>query len=197
HEGTIWAGATSGLHRFRKPVVQVMATIFRHISGTPGVVFVDSRNNVWISPGDKLGASRINANDGAWQTIERRGTDYTYFAIAEDRTGRIWLSNFYEIGYVANNRFSPVHDESDASISKVWQFQRDARGELWAVSEGVGVYQITPGPPHLVVRSPRAETNFLVSDRFGIWIKVGNPVGVEQHLDGDIQFFPENDPDDF
>src|SRR5262249_5517494 len=55
-EGTIWAGATSGLHRFRKPMVQAMPNVFRHLTGVPGFVFVDSRDNVWIAPGDKVGA---------------------------------------------------------------------------------------------------------------------------------------------
>ncbi len=54
----------------------------------------------------------------------------------------------------------------------------------------VGVYRITPGPPRLVVPSKEASADFLVSDRFGVWISRRGENGVEQHLDGRTNVFP-------
>jgi signal transduction histidine kinase/ligand-binding sensor domain-containing protein len=194
-EGTIWTGSPSGLHRYRKPMVRSMPDVSRHLTGVPRFVYVDSRDDVWIAPGENLGASRMNASAGTWQTIERRGTDWPYGAVGEDGAGRIWLSNFRDIGYIVNGTFAPVQDESHTSIANVWAFQRDGRGQLWALAEGVGLYHVAPGAPRLVIRSPHASTRFLVSERFGIWISVDSPAGVEQHLDGSTQFFPTDDAD--
>jgi signal transduction histidine kinase/ligand-binding sensor domain-containing protein len=187
-EGTIWAGATSGLHRFRKPMVQVMRAVSSHLAGVPNFVFSDSHDGLWFAPGIGGGVSRIGSDGGIAQTVAGR----FYRASGEDRLGRIWLSDDRDIGYVADGRFVRVRDAAHVSVRGVYAFSQDARGDLWAVADGVGVYRVMPGPPRLVIESPRAASRFLVSARSGIWVGIRS--GVEQHIDGRTNVFPDNSP---
>jgi len=188
-EGTVWAGSPSGLHRFRRPMVQVMGSV-RNFSTVPYFVLVDSRQALWTSPTEREGVTRVSPNGGTLQFAEGQRTRFV--AIGEDETGRVWLSNAQDIGYVANRRFVSAHAAAKGAVSGVWAFTQDRRGHLWALADGVGVYRVTPGPPRLVVPSPRAASRFLVSARFGTWIAM-NDGGVEQHVDGRINVFPDHD----
>ncbi len=188
-EGTIWAGATSGLHRFRRPLVQVMGSV-PSFAAVPSFVFVDSRQAVWTGPSERDGVARIDPNGGTLHLEKRQGRRFV--AIGEDEVGRVWLSSRQDIGYVDNGRFVVVHDAANTSVRNVWAFNQDTRGHLWALANGVGLYRITPGPPRLVVASSGAVARFLVSERFGTWI-ARNDGGVEQHIDGRTHVFPDDD----
>ena len=59
-EETVWVGATTGLHRFRKPSIQVLPSQERFLGGAPAFAFVDSQDHVWISPAPNRGVSRVN-----------------------------------------------------------------------------------------------------------------------------------------
>jgi signal transduction histidine kinase/ligand-binding sensor domain-containing protein len=185
-EGSIWAGATSGLHRFRKPTVQLVRGPAD--SGQPWFVFVDAHTNLWL--GGTLGASRLNPERRLEPSVTPRGP---YAAIGQDEKGTIWLSNEEAIGYVANGKFVTVSDATGAPIVAVDAFTQDEQGHLWALSNGVGVYRVTPGPPRLVAASPRAETRFLVSQRSGIWLALASG-GVEQHFNGRVNTLANLNP---
>lgn len=183
-EGAIWAGATSGLHRFRKPTVQFA----RLPRGQPLLVFADSRRHVWTA--NTRHAHRLSPDDATQPTLNIPGS---YFAIGEDENGTIWLSDESTIGYVADGRFVPVSDVTGKPVVKIDAFARDERGHLWAVADGIGVYRVTPGPPRLVAASPNAAYRFLVSARSGIWLGLRSG-GLEQHDDGRTNAFPPPNP---
>jgi signal transduction histidine kinase/ligand-binding sensor domain-containing protein len=188
-EGTIWAGATTGLQRFRKPVVHLLAAASRRLSSTPTFLFVDSRENIWVGPGEKHGVDHSRAN-GTWASVAEQGHDY--WAIGEDESGRIWLSNTQDIGYVANEQFVKVRDAANARVRQVSSFMQDEHGQLWAMAIGIGVYRVTPGPTRLMIESSAASSRFLVSNRFGTWLARAKG-GAEQHLNGRSTVFPFTD----
>jgi len=181
-EGTIWAASGVGLHRFRTPMVKTAPAASRYLTGTPGFVFVDSRADLWLSPGADMEAVRVSPADGRGHAVRTR-EGASPDAVGEDATGRIWLSDGFNIGYVDRGRFVPVRDAGNAPIANVWALQTDAAGRLWALAEDVGLYQVTPGPPKLVIRTPDAGVRFLVSSRFGTWIGLSRGA-LEQHIDG-------------
>ena len=187
-EGTLWAGATSGLHRFRRPIAQL--TGGSAAIGQPWFVFVDSSTNLWI--GTQRGTFRLDQQNGSERPVIPRDS---YSAIGEDEKGTIWLSNEKMIGYVANGRFITVPDVTGAPVAEVHAFTRDEQGHLWALAHGIGVYRVTPGPPRLVAASPGARYRFLVSQRTGIWLALRSG-GVEQHVNGRVNTFPNPDPAD-
>ncbi len=175
-EGAIWVGATSGLHRFRKPTLQFAQLPIG--SGMPWSVFADSHANLWTATGNST--HRSNLEDGTVRTLNGR-----YAAVGEDQTGSVWLSNEKAIGYVVNGTFVAVADDMGKPIANVFAFRQDHRGRLWALARGVGVYRVTPGPPRLTAASQRASVRFLVSERSGIWIGLAGG-GIEQHVDDRI-----------
>lgn len=189
-EETVWVGTSMGLHRYRRPLVRLLPSVSRQVRAAPLFVFVDSKENVWISPGHDGGVSRID-RDGASTSVAPHG--HAYWAIGEDEIGRIWLSDTSNIGYVENGRFVTVRDASDAPVKAVSSFKRDGRGHLWALSREVGVYRLTPEPPRLMIASPQANGDFLISDRSGIWVGLDTG-GVEQHVDGRRNLFPDDQP---
>jgi signal transduction histidine kinase/ligand-binding sensor domain-containing protein len=179
-EGSIWAGAPSGLHRFRKPMVQLM----QGLAAQPLFVFVDSHTNVW--QGSVRGTSRLDLANRLDHPVTPSDS---YDAIGEDERGTIWLSNRKAIGYVENGRFVTVSDAAGAPVVDVHAFTQDEQGHLWALAEGVGAYQVTPGPPRLVAASPRARDRFFVSRRSGISLALDSG-GVEQHRNGRVTTLP-------
>ena len=185
-EGAIWLGATDGLHRFRKPTVQIMQLSTEH--GVPSSVFVDSHENLWT--GSSSAVSYSNLNDGTAHSVTPPGG---YWAIGEDEKGTVWLSNRNAIGYVVNGAFVAVSDEMGKPIAKVDAFKQDHLGHLWALSKRAGVYRVTPGPPRLILASPRAFDRFLVSERSGTWIGIDSG-GVEQQINGRTNTFPRPNP---
>lgn len=189
-EGSVWVGASTGLHRFRKPVAQPVPGISEHLQGSPAFVFVDSRDDVWISPGPAGSVSRLHAASGIWTSVKPH--EHVFWAIGEDATGRIWLSNTYDIGYVDRGVFVPVKDESGAPVNRVSAFERDSRGTLWAVAGRKGVYQVSPGRPRRVIEA-QAQSDLHVSVRFGIWVARWDG-GVEQHANGRVTLFPDVQP---
>lgn len=185
-EGAIWAGASSELHRFRKPTVQLMR--WPAAFGQPWSVFVDSRANMWT--GDSFGAHRWNLTDRTTHPVTPKNT---YGAIGEDENGVVWLSNDKAIGYEANGKFVAVVDAMGKPVTNVNAFANDARGHLWALSLGTGVYRVTPGPPRLDIASPGAALRFLVSERTGV--SLGLASGIEQHRNGRTQVFRRSSSD--
>jgi len=188
-EGTIWAGAASGLHRLRRPLVQMMGSGLG-FSSVPSFVLVDSRQAVWTGPTRRGVLIRLDPKGGTPQLVQDQG--HRYLAIGEDEAGRMWLSNTQDIGFLDNGTFVVVHDAVNASVRAVWAFNQDRRRQLWALAEGVGLYRISPGPPRLVVESSDAANRFLVSERLGTWIAL-SAGGVEQHLGGQTHVFPDDD----
>jgi signal transduction histidine kinase/ligand-binding sensor domain-containing protein len=186
-EGTIWVGATSGLHRYRKPTALQMPSVSAQLESSPAFVFVDSRDDVWISPGPDKAVSRLRSDTGAWTTVGP--SEHAFWAIGEDAAGRIWLSNTHNIGYVDRGRFVAVKDAANASVRGVSAFKRDGQGRLWAIALGRGVYQVTPGSPRLAIAAPDADADFHVSDRHGIWL--ARDAGLEQHAHGRVTRFPD------
>ena len=184
-ERQIWVGTSAGLQRFRRPMVQA----FRAGSSytTPRFVFVDSKGDVWTGPLSQRQTSRTTPA-GAHQFVYPAPMPANFEAIGEDAARRVWLSDGHNIGYVVDGRFVYVTDTGHLSVSGVHSFQKDRRGQLWALAEGIGLYLVAPGTPHLVIKSPHALNRFLVSERFGTWISVADG-GVEQHIDGRINAF--------
>jgi signal transduction histidine kinase len=189
-EGAVWAGTTYGLHRFRAPIAQPIPSVSEHLRGTPTFVFVDSRDGVWIGPGPADSVSRLQADTGSWTTVTPHG--HVFWAIGEDAAGRIWLSNTHDIGYVDRGLFIPVKDATGAAVRRVSAFERDRRGTLWAVATEKGVYQVSPGPPRLVIATS-AHSDLHVSERFGMWIARWNG-GIEHHANGRVTVFPDVQP---
>lgn len=180
-EETVWVGAVSGLHRFRKPRARVLSSLVRQLSGIPQYAFVDSRDELWLKSGTTLLGTKL-ATD-ARRNIE--GNDYV--AMAEDGTGRLWLASDSDIGYLAGNRFEPVRDQTGVPVRQVYSLQRDNQGDVWALSKDVGLYRVTPGPPRLVLPEPRTGYDFLVSSRQGQWLALNDSSArglVLQHIEG-------------
>ena len=179
-DGQIWVGTTAGLQRFRKPMVQFARST---LLGTPGFVFVDADEGLWVSPFERRAIR--TAPNGQQQVVDP--VRDAFRAIAEDSNGRLWLSDRSNIGYLERGRFVAVRDAANAPIAGVFAFSVSG-GHVWAVARGSGVYRIAPGPPELVVKSDRAYDRFLVSERFGTWITlIGG--GIEQHIDGQVHRF--------
>jgi hypothetical protein len=62
----------------------------------------------------------------------------------------------------------PLRQADAQSDLRVDAFQQDQQGRLWALSQGVGAYRLTPGPPRLVFASGLATSVFLVSRNSGL-----------------------------
>jgi signal transduction histidine kinase/ligand-binding sensor domain-containing protein len=185
-EGAIWVASATGLHRFRKPTVQI-----RRLSreqGQPWFVFVDSRNYLWTGSSTNLRYRRVDHD-----TEHSVTPDTDYVAIGEDQQGTLWLSNGEAIGRVANGTFVPVADVNGKPIARVYSFKRDPEGQLWAVGLEAGVYQVSPGPPRLMFPSTDAAVRFLPSKDSGMWIGVLGG-GLEQHVNGRTTRFPRRHP---
>jgi signal transduction histidine kinase/ligand-binding sensor domain-containing protein len=180
-EGQIWVGTTSGLQRFRKPMVRFAPSAAT--PATPSFVFVDTEEGLWTSPFERRAIR--TAPNGEQQVITPGRNAFA--AIGQDSTGRIWLSDRSNIGYADGNRFVAVRDTANTPVSGVWSF-RPSRGQLWAVAQGSGVYRVAPGRPELVVKSDAAYDRFLVSEQFGTWISLRGG-GIEQHIDGRVNRF--------
>ena len=185
-EENVWVGGNSGLHRYRKPTVRAIPNQARYLSGHPAFVFVDSKDNLWLSLAPGGGVSRINLNTGEGTILLPRTQ---FVAIAEGADGRIWLSDTTRIGYLVNDAVVVVKDAGNAPIENVTSFKRDGRGQLWAVAYNFGVYKIDPGPVHLEIKVKDSTFDFAVSDRLGIFLGVGRHI--ERHVDGRIETFPD------
>lgn len=186
-EGTTWVGSDAGLHRFRKPHVRLLSSAIAEIPAQPTSVFVDSRGAVWISGMSNF--VRVNPDSGAHRVF--RGWPARY-AFGEDEAGRIWLGTAADIGYIEGDRFRPVRDRAGAPVPGVWAFSKDASGHLWAVAQGIGVYQVTPGPPRRVFDEPAAAQGLLVSSRHGVWVTLRDG-GARQYTPGRAPVFHDSD----
>jgi len=186
-EGAMWIGATDGLHRLRKPTVQIMRLSAE--DGVPSSVFVDSHENLWIGSSSSV-VRYANLKDGTAHSVTLQGSCW---GIGEDETGTVWLSTRSAIGYVAKGTFVAVSDDTGKPIANVDAFKQDHLGHLWALSKGAGAYRVTPGPPRLILASPRAFNRFLLSERTGAWIGIDGG-GVEQQNNGRTNTFPRPNP---
>lgn len=170
-EGSIWAGSTAGLHRFRRPHARPLGAAAL-LPAAPLSLHVDSRDDVWTYGNGQL--SRVNATTGAHRISE--GWPMLR-AFAESGDGRIWASTAHDVGYADGTRWTPVKGAGGAPIADVFAFTKDAAGTIWALSEGRGLYRIWPGTPRLVIDEPRSSRDVFASPQHGTWIGLkGNKV---------------------
>lgn len=173
-EDNIWVASSAGLHRFRKPHARLLSSLGRPVPSQPLMVWVDSRDDLWV--GNIRGVVRTDATTGESQSYAVALPS----ALAEDDQGRIWLGAEDHLFRLEAGTFQPVIDVAGAPVRGVCQMVLDANQHLWGVSEGVGVYQLTPGPPRLVLSVPESGADLLVSTQHGMWVALTQGHGIRR-----------------
>lgn len=181
-EGLIWTGTPKELNLFRKPESQFMLLPSEPVERK--FVFLDSRTDLWT--GSASGARRSDLKDSTEHFVTPA---LDYGAIGEDEQGIIWLATPTTIGRVIGGKFVAVSDAAGRPVSNVKSFRQDRLGHLWALAQGAGVFQVTPGAPRLIAKSTTASAPFLVSERRGIWTSTADG-GLEQYRDGQTTTLP-------
>jgi signal transduction histidine kinase/ligand-binding sensor domain-containing protein len=166
-EDDIWVASAAGLHRYRKPHARLLPLLGGHVPSKPLMVWVDPQNDVWVGNSERV--IHTNSKSGHARTFEVPRP----IALAQDSEGNVFLGASEQLFRLDSGRFRPVVDVAGAPIPRVRQIVADASGYLWGIAETVGIYQLTPGPPRLVVSLPLAAADLLVSPRLGTWASLG------------------------
>jgi signal transduction histidine kinase/ligand-binding sensor domain-containing protein len=142
--GTVWLSTGEGLFRFAFPddvVRTVSPTLYTTRDGLPsnnvGMLFEDSRGDIWISAGSGSDAAlaRWEAATGKIHSYPARvdgGRFSQVIAFAEDRTGMLWVS-FRDGGLarIRGMRMEAVESLNELLVASLYV---DPAGRLWTGS---------------------------------------------------------------
>ena len=191
-EGSLWLGTeANGLARLRPVAVRTLTAEEGLTESSTRCVYRDSRGDIWI--GAYMGFSRLSHGKITAYTRQDGNQLPAVTSIAEDAQGRIWIAAGGKITTFENDRLVPIPGWKNVFDVKV--IARDSLGNMWAGTDGEGLFRIADGqitqfkmPDGLAGNQVRA----ILSDRHGaLW--VGTTTGVSRFQDGKFTNFKTAD----
>ncbi|WP_187270238.1 hybrid sensor histidine kinase/response regulator transcription factor [Pontibacter qinzhouensis] len=153
-------------------------------------IFCDSRGYIWI--GTRKGLDRYNPADGKIRHFEELGLKNTMvFGFTEDKAGDVWIASWngvYRYNAQKDN-FNHYNLGDEARTQHVRVIMEDKEGQLWAGTEGGGIFILKPTQGNdevKIVRQIKYENdakntiidnriNSIYEDKSGlIWVGTGN-----------------------
>lgn len=190
-EGNIWVATANGLDRFHNLAVTTL-TRKQGLSNTfVGAVLADRDGSVWLATYGGLNQWK-NGQITSPRTgsVKRDGKldGQNPESLFQDDRGRIWAVTVDEIGYLENNRFTPVKGIPSGNVLAITQGRA---GNLWIVNETSGLYRVSPRNEVEQIRwaelGHKDHASVLAPDRtLGLWIGffLG---GIAHFADGQIR----------
>lgn len=184
-EGSVWVATSAGLDRFRDVAVPSFGSSQGVSSATITSVMAARDGSIWFGANRVLNhwntSSLTSISDGApgGQTTQRP------HSLFQDQRGRLWMSSVDGIGYLENERYTPVR--GIPGTSAVHAIAEDAAGNIWLASQNGGLFRV--GRNETIRQFPWStfgHTDFataLAADpgRRGLW--VGFQTGGVVHFD--------------
>src|SRR5262245_35325823 len=174
-EGNLWVATTDGLDRFRNPAV-VTFSAKQGVSG-PGVssVLAARDGSVWLgNPGglNRWVGGRMTTPRTGSGTLDGKLDGLSPNCLFQDARGRIWVSTQRGIGYLEDERFTPVRGVPGGSVRS---FAEDAAGHLWFVNQDLGLFGLVEGSVRQITWASLGHEDFgtaLTADRQkgGLWL---------------------------
>ncbi|HWS87675.1 MAG TPA: two-component regulator propeller domain-containing protein [Pyrinomonadaceae bacterium] len=199
-EGNIWVATTNGLDRFRDFAVATFGVSQGLPSSIVGAVLAAGDGSVWLSTYGGLSRWR----DGRLTSYRERAgratgvreiagsglPDGGVQSLFEDARGRIWVATTRGIGYMDNDRFTPV---AGTPGGNTLSFGEDNAGNLWAVNVDSGLFNLRDGggvprqfPWAALGRKDHGSTLVADPSRGGLWLGF-HLGGVAYFADGQVR----------
>jgi ligand-binding sensor domain-containing protein len=138
-EGNLWVATSGGLDRFRDPAVTTLSPD----QGMPGhaatSVLAARDGSVWLATPDGLmrwANGRMTTPRTGGAKPDGRLDGLNPLSLFQDSRGRIWVSTLREVGYVENERFTPVRALPGGVVRS---FAEDPAGTLWIAYQDSGL----------------------------------------------------------
>lgn len=153
NEGNIWVATINGLDRFRDFAVATFDESQGLPSAIVGAVLAAGDGSVWLSTFGGLN----RWNDGRMTSYRGRAERTTAGArevvgsglsgkgvesLFEDSRGRIWVATTGGIGYMEDDRFTPITGVPGGNTLSI---SEDSSGTLWVANEQFGLFNLRVG----------------------------------------------------
>ena len=162
-EGTVWAGARSGLHRYRDGRWSRVGTDQGLPAATVYSLLVDRRGALWV--GSAAGVYRAEPRGSRFTLADARRTFVQSFA--EDASGTIWVGHTEAVVSSLSARVVPIAAADVRLPAPGWRLLAAAAGDVWVAALGGGLLQLRHDPgqapvlervryEHIITGPPRA-----------------------------------------
>jgi ligand-binding sensor domain-containing protein/signal transduction histidine kinase len=175
-EGTMWVATVSGLDRFRDFAVTTLNVKQGLQSALVVSILADRDGSMWFATVD--GLNRLN--NGQF-TVPQTGSSkrdgklngLVPHSLFQDDQGRIWVTTQRGFGYLENDHYVSVSDDSAGPVTSIVQ---DTGGSIWIANEHLALFQLTGTrvvqqiPWARLGRNSPASTLAADTARGGLWI---------------------------
>jgi ligand-binding sensor domain-containing protein/signal transduction histidine kinase len=165
-DGNIWVGTQSGLDRFRDyPIVTYAGD--QGLEWVPNhTILADKEGSIWFA---------TNRGIAKWKNGQSRmvkGVPLQADPRYQDSAGRVWLAAEDAIGYVQDDRYTPIQGVPKGVVTSICA---DSTGNIWAAT-ALALVEIREG--HVIERIPwvrlghaeRAYSLTMDPSSSGIWL---------------------------
>ncbi|HXQ73434.1 MAG TPA: two-component regulator propeller domain-containing protein [Pyrinomonadaceae bacterium] len=132
-EGNIWVVTTNGLDRFHDSAVTTYHINQGLASNVVNSVLAAGDGTVWLATHSGLN-QWANSQFKTVSVTVGKSNRFVPDSLFEDRSGRIWISTPFQVGYLDNNHFVSLIDVPGAVTSMA----QDPAGNLWIANEHAG-----------------------------------------------------------
>ena len=132
-EGNIWVVTTNGLDRFHDSAVTTYHINQGLASDAVNSVLAASDGTVWLATHRGLN-QWTNSQIKTVVVTVGKSNRFIPDSLFQDRSGRIWISTPFQVGYLDNNHFVSLIDVPGA----VTGMAQDTAGNLWIANEHAG-----------------------------------------------------------
>lgn len=134
HEGTIWAGTSTGLYRIRKQFITPYSTE-QGLIGKEVYPLLQTRNGD-ILVGTTLNLSRFH--NGRFSPARSLPELAFAQALWEDPRGRLWVGHIGGMSWYENGKLTEIYPTRLATVLAI---RPDRKGNVWVASETYGLFK--------------------------------------------------------
>jgi signal transduction histidine kinase/ligand-binding sensor domain-containing protein len=163
-EGSVWVATTDGLDRFRDAAVAPLSVSQGLSNAAVGSVFASRDGSIWVGTNDGLNrwthdevrvyregpAAAAGSGLRDSRTVHEvagRGLPARWvYSVFQDRRDRVWFSTPRGVGYLENDRFTPVSGLPGGLTRAIVE---DNRGALWIANPYVGLFRVSADAAHV------------------------------------------------
>jgi signal transduction histidine kinase/ligand-binding sensor domain-containing protein len=137
-EGNIWVATVDGLDRFRDFAVATFTPRQGLTQQDVGFALAARDGSVWLATPAGLNRwkngqiARVGQRDG-------KLPGHIPISLLQDSRGRIWVSTNDAVGYLENNRFTPVNGVPGGTVHGIAE---DTAGNLWIANQEQGLLRL-------------------------------------------------------
>ena len=134
-EGSVWITTTNGLDRFREFAVATFSTKQGLSDDEISSILTGRDGSMWL--GTARGLNRCNGG-----RVTANGLRQGIQSLLQDQRGRIWVTTLDAVGYVENERFTPLAGMPGGVVRAIVETAPD---NLWIANVGGGLFHAVHG----------------------------------------------------